>query len=81
MFYKSVNLLKALLFHARWSLENFDILNDLLGRGSFGKVVLAREKKSKFIVALKILDQSWLNQYQIEEQVKREIKIQSSLRY
>ncbi len=81
MFYKSVNLLKALLFHARWSLENFDILNDLLGRGSFGKVVLAREKKSKFIVALKILDQSWLNQYQIEEHVKREIKIQSSLRY
>ena len=37
-----------------WSIEDFEIGNPL-GRGKFGHVYLAREKRSKFIVALKVL--------------------------
>lgn len=37
----------------RWQLSDFDI-GKHLGSGKFGKVFLAREKKSKFIVALKV---------------------------
>ncbi len=37
----------------RWQLTDFDI-GKPLGRGKFGSVYLAREKKSKFIVALKV---------------------------
>lgn len=37
----------------RWSLDDFDI-GKPLGKGKFGNVYLAREKKSKFIVALKV---------------------------
>ncbi len=37
----------------RWQLEDFDI-GKPLGRGKFGNVYLAREKRSKFIVALKV---------------------------
>ncbi len=37
----------------RWQLSDFDIGRPL-GRGKFGNVYLAREKESKFIVALKV---------------------------
>ena len=38
---------------SRWQLSDFDIGRPL-GRGKFGNVYLAREKESKFIVALKV---------------------------
>merc|ERR1719209_2779901 len=38
----------------RWKLDDFDIGRPL-GKGKFGNVYLAREKKSKYIVALKVL--------------------------
>ena len=37
----------------RWSLKDFEI-GKPLGRGKFGDVYLARERKSKFIVAIKV---------------------------
>lgn len=37
----------------QWQLSDFDI-GKPLGRGKFGNVYLAREKKSKFVVALKV---------------------------
>lgn len=37
-----------------WSFDDFEI-GKPLGHGKFGHVYLAREKKSKFIVALKVL--------------------------
>jgi len=37
----------------RWTIADFDI-GKPLGTGKFGKVFLAREKKSKFVVALKV---------------------------
>ena len=40
----------------KWSLDDFDIGRPL-GKGKFGNVYLAREKQSKFIVALKVRQQ------------------------
>jgi hypothetical protein len=38
----------------RWTLDDFDV-GKPLGRGKFGNVYLAREKQSKYIIALKVL--------------------------
>ena len=64
----------------RWKLEDFDIGRPL-GKGKFGNVYLAREKKSKYIVALKVLFKSQLQKAQVEHQLRREIEIQSHLRH
>ena len=64
----------------RYSLNDFEI-GKQLGRGKFGSVFLAREKKSKFIVALKILFKSQLVRCEMEKQLRREIEIQSHLRF
>lgn len=63
-----------------WSLKNFDI-GKPLGRGKFGSVYLARERESKFIVALKVLFKSQLVKSNVEHQLRREIEIQSHLRH
>ena len=49
--------------------------------GKFGSVYLAREKKSKFVVALKVLFKSQFQKASVEHQLRREIEIQSHLRY
>jgi len=64
----------------RWRLEDFDIGRPL-GKGKFGNVYLAREKGSKYIVALKVLFKSQLEKAQVEHQLCREIEIQSYLRH
>ena len=64
----------------RWTLEDFDIGRPL-GKGKFGNVYLAREKASKYIVALKVLFKSQLQKAQVEHQLRREIEIQSQLRH
>ena len=51
-----------------------------MGKGKFGNVYLAREKKSKYIVALKILFKSQLQKAAVEHQLRREIEIQSHLK-
>jgi len=48
----------------RWTLADFDIGRPL-GKGKFGNVYLAREKKSKYIVALKVLFKSQLQKAQV----------------
>ncbi|KFK29895.1 hypothetical protein AALP_AA7G192400 [Arabis alpina] len=63
----------------RWNLSDFDI-GKPLGRGKFGHVYLAREKRSNHIVALKVLFKSQLQQSQVEHQLRREVEIQSHLR-
>jgi len=63
-----------------WSLKRFDIGRPL-GKGKFGNVYLAREKKHKYIVALKLLFKSQLVNNQVEKQLQREIEIQSHLRH
>lgn len=63
-----------------WSLINFDIGRPL-GRGKFGNVYLAREKETKFVIALKVLFKKQIATQGIEHQVRREIEIQSHLRH
>ncbi|XP_055903644.1 aurora kinase C [Eupeodes corollae] len=63
-----------------WALSNFDIGRSL-GCGKFGNVYLAREKESKFVVALKVLFKKQIYNSNVEHQVRREIEIQSHLRH
>lgn len=63
----------------RWSLENFDIGRPL-GKGKFGNVYLARERQTKFILALKVLFKKQLEKAGVEHQLRREVEIQSHLR-
>jgi len=64
----------------KWVLTDFDIGRPL-GKGKFGNVYLAREKRSKFIIAMKVLYRSQIEDAQILHQVRREIEIQTHLRY
>jgi aurora kinase, other len=63
----------------QWSLRDFEIGRPL-GRGKFGDVYLARERKSKFIVAIKAIKKSQLQKAGVEHQLRREIEIQTHLR-
>ena len=63
----------------KWVLKDFDIGRPL-GKGKFGNVYLAREKTTKFILALKVLFKSQLQKASVEHQLRREIEIQSHLR-
>lgn len=60
--------------HKKWTIDDFEI-GKPLGRGKFGHVYLAREKKSKFIVALKVLYKKQLLKSNVEHQLRREIEI------
>mmetsp|Transcript_24597 Transcript_24597/g.53253 ORF Transcript_24597/g.53253 Transcript_24597/m.53253 type:complete len:359 (+) Transcript_24597:129-1205(+) len=64
----------------RWTLEDFEV-GKPLGRGKFGKVYLARERRTKYIVALKVLSKSQLLKSGVEHQLRREIEIQAHLRH
>merc|ERR1719498_1123993 len=64
----------------RWTLKDFEIGRPL-GRGKFGDVYLARERKSKFILAIKAIKKSQLLKAGVEHQLRREIEIQSHLRH
>jgi len=61
-----------------WSLNDFDI-GKLLGVGQFGSVFLARERRSKFVVALKAIKKSSLIRQSNEYLLRREIEIHSHL--
>uniref|UniRef100_A0AC35FUC5 Aurora kinase n=1 Tax=Panagrolaimus sp. PS1159 TaxID=55785 RepID=A0AC35FUC5_9BILA len=63
-----------------WKLSDFDI-GKPLGKGRFGNVYLAREKKSQYIVALKILFKSQLTKANVQHQLVREIEIQCHLNH
>ncbi|KAI8790794.1 aurora kinase C, partial [Biomphalaria glabrata] len=64
----------------KWTLKDFDIGRPL-GKGKFGNVYLAREKKSKYIVALKMMFKSQLLKAGVEHQLRREIEIQTHLKH
>lgn len=51
-----------------WTLANFDI-GKPLGRGKFGNVYCAREKDTKFVVALKVMFKQQIQENKIEHQV------------
>lgn len=64
----------------RWVLTDFDIGRPL-GKGKFGNVYLARERRSEYVVAMKVLYKSQIENANIAHQVRREIEIQTHLRY
>ncbi|XP_074040858.1 aurora kinase B [Leptinotarsa decemlineata] len=64
----------------KWSLDDFE-LGQRLGRGKFGRVYVARERKTGFIVALKTLLKRELVKGRVERQTLREIEIQSHLKH
>merc|ERR1719468_1248406 len=69
-------------FMKNWSTKDFDFGRPL-GKGKFGSVYLAREKRSvhQAIVAIKILFKSQLQKASVEHQFRRELEIQSHLKH
>ena len=67
------------MFHLNVSIKNFDIGRPL-GKGKFGNVYMAREKKMNAVVALKVLFKSQIEKEGVEHQLRREIEIQAHLR-
>lgn len=63
-----------------WRISDFEIGRPL-GTGKFGHVYLARTKKTKAIVALKVLSKKQIYQAKYELQIAREIEIQSHLNH
>ncbi|VVC90104.1 unnamed protein product [Leptidea sinapis] len=64
----------------KWSPRDFE-LGVPLGQGKFGRVHVAREKKTGILVAIKALFKSQIQQSRCERQVLREIEIQSHLKH
>lgn len=57
------------------------IIGKRLGSGKFGRVYLAKEAKSGYPVAIKVLNKDQLRKYGMEKQLIREIEIQMNLRH
>ncbi|XP_010544667.1 PREDICTED: serine/threonine-protein kinase Aurora-3 [Tarenaya hassleriana] len=64
----------------QWSLDDFEI-GKPLGKGKFGRVYLAREVKSKYVVALKVIFKEQIEKYRIHHQLRREMEIQTKLHH
>lgn len=64
----------------KWNLNDFEI-GTPLSRGKFGRVYLAREKNTQYMVALKMMFKSELVKDHMEHQVRREIEIQTHLNH
>ncbi|KMQ91478.1 serine threonine-protein kinase ial [Lasius niger] len=78
--FKYLHSLFTSLNSYQWSLEDFEI-GAPLGRGKFGRVYLAREKTTHYMVALKTLYKIELVKGRVEKQVMREIEIQTHLKH
>ncbi|XP_020091519.1 serine/threonine-protein kinase Aurora-3-like [Ananas comosus] len=61
-----------------WGLGDFDI-GKCIGEGKFGKVYLAREKQSGYVVAIKVIFKAKLDKYRFHAHLRREIEIQHGL--
>ncbi|GKE98536.1 serine/threonine-protein kinase aurora-3, partial [Tanacetum coccineum] len=61
-----------------WSIKDFEVGRPL-GKGKFGRVYVARETKTKYIVALKVIFKQQIEKYKLQHQLKREMAIQTSL--
>ncbi|CAG8701361.1 14_t:CDS:2 [Dentiscutata erythropus] len=62
------------------SLKSFDIGRGI-GKGQFGRVYIAREKISGYIVALKVLTIKELIKKNAERQLRHEVEIQANLKH
>lgn len=62
------------------SIEDFD-LGKKLGKGRFGNVYLAQEKRSKFSLAIKVINRRQLKESEMEQQLLEEIKLQTFMNH
>lgn len=62
----------------QWIYDDFDFYEPL-GNGKFGYVYRAKEKKSGKVVAIKLINQNILTQYNFFSQLKSEIEIHTRL--
>lgn len=62
------------------SINDFEEIKEL-GSGKYGHVFLAREKKTNFVCAIKIISKQQLKDEEITEQFIRELKIQQYLNH
>ncbi|XP_076063020.1 uncharacterized protein LOC143038041 isoform X2 [Oratosquilla oratoria] len=77
---KPENKAKEGISGTSWSVDDFEVGRPL-GRGKFGSVYMVREKKTKKILAMKVLFRSVLENCGITYQLRREIEIQAHLRH
>ncbi|THU74975.1 hypothetical protein C4D60_Mb04t39050 [Musa balbisiana] len=63
-----------------WCISDFEI-GKFIGEGKFGKVYLAREKQSGYVVALKVIFKAKLEKYRSHAHLRREIEIQHGLNH
>ena len=63
-----------------WTLNSFE-LGKILGRGQFGTVYKAREKRTNKLVALKQIKKSVLENYDFFSQTRTELEIHCRLRH
>lgn len=71
---------QLIFFRFTWSRQDFKI-GPFLGSGRFGRVYLASEKSSEYLVALKMMKKDELTKARVERQVFREIDIHSRLQH
>jgi aurora kinase len=63
------------LLQRKKAIQDFIIIKEL-GKGTFGRVVLAAEKESRMICAIKIMSKRDIRDKNMLDQLVREIKIQ-----
>ena len=62
----------------QWVFDDFDFY-DPLGNGKFGYVYRAKEKESGKIVAIKLINQNILTQFNFFSQLRSEVEIHTRL--
>lgn len=60
------------------TINSFDIVKNL-GKGRFGSVYLAKDKRTSFFFAIKVIRKKMIKDSKMAEQIKNEVKIQSYL--
>lgn len=63
-----------------WNLEDFE-LGPCIGVGTFGRIVVARERQSKARVVLKAMKKRRIERLRVQRHVAHEIEIQAHLRH
>jgi hypothetical protein len=78
---KTSQIPKSSIFStSEWSMDDFEIGRSL-GKGRFGHVYLAREKRTHFVVALKIMKIEDILVNRTQFLLRREIEIQSKMKH
>ena len=72
------NCIRIMTINSDFSIEDFQI-GKCLGKGRFGSVFLAKDKKSDSLVALKVVKKKTIKDSKMANQIKNELKIQSCL--